>query len=224
MPGISSRDRRRTRRGTLVALALASNSKAGSALADVGVDAKALERAIDFSARFDKAIAPLLALRGDTERELAEYASVLIRSLEAFACDEERKTRELYAEEPGRVMKIFLGDLAAAPQTGFAFPASELGDVANVLMADATVRPRGGLSNRAFVWGTLEARLQSVDTAILGGLNEAIWPPSAKTGAFLSRMMRRDVSRMAAMEARILWLAQITTEAPWARNSSVGVA
>ena len=176
------------------------------------VSDEALERAIDFSARFDKAIAPLLALRGDTERELPEYASVLIRSLEAFACDEERKTRELYAEEPGRVMKDFLGDLAAAPQTGFAFPASELGDVANVLMADATVRPRGGLSNRAFVWGTLEARLQSVDTAILGGLNEATWPPSAKTGAFLSRMMRRDLTldppeRRIGLSAHDFWMA-----------------
>ncbi|MEE2950550.1 MAG: double-strand break repair protein AddB [Pseudomonadota bacterium] len=176
------------------------------------VSDEALERAIDFAARFDKAIASLIALRGDTERELSDYASVLIRSLEAFACNEERDTRELYAEEPGRVMKDFLANLAAAPKTGFGFPSGELGDVADTLMADATVRPRGGLSNRAFVWGTLEARLQSVDTAILGGLNEATWPPNAKTGAFLSRRMRRDLTldppeRRIGLSAHDFWMA-----------------
>ena len=47
--------------------------------------------------------------------------------------------------------------------------------------------------------------------------------PSTSTSDW-SSWMRRAVSRMAAMEARIRWLAQITVDTPAWRNSSVGVA
>ncbi len=38
--------------------------------------------------------------------------------------------------------------------------------------------------------GLLEARLMSADVAVLAGLDETVWPPAAKTDAFLSRPMR----------------------------------
>ncbi|MER0238304.1 double-strand break repair protein AddB [Fulvimarina sp. MAC8] len=165
-----------------------------------------------FAHSFQTAIAPLIARRGEDTRELADYAIVLAQVLEAFACDEKSRPRELYAEEPGRAFQEFLANLVSAPRTGFDFPASELEDVVDALMAGVTVRPRGGLSARAFVWGTLEARLQSVDTAILGGLNEGTWPAGAKSGAFLSRMMRRDIAldppeRRIGLAAHDFWMA-----------------
>jgi ATP-dependent helicase/nuclease subunit B len=44
---------------------------------------------------------------------------------------------------------------------------------------------------RIFIWGLLEARLQSADTLVLGGLTEAVWPHAAEPGPWMNRAMRR---------------------------------
>ena len=38
------------------------------------------------------------------------------------------------------------------------------------------VKPAPGADRRIAIWGALEARLQSVDTLVIGGLNEGSWP------------------------------------------------
>jgi ATP-dependent helicase/nuclease subunit B len=43
---------------------------------------------------------------------------------------------------------------------------------------------------RVKILGLLEARLLHVDRAVLGGLDEGVWPPVAQTDAFLNRPMR----------------------------------
>ncbi|MDJ0857478.1 MAG: double-strand break repair protein AddB [Dinoroseobacter sp.] len=40
------------------------------------------------------------------------------------------------------------------------------------------------------IWGTLEARVQTVDVAILGGLNDGIWPPLPAADPWMNRVMR----------------------------------
>lgn len=47
--------------------------------------------------------------------------------------------------------------------------------------------------HRLHILGPLEARLLSADRVILGGLDETIWPPHAKTDAFLNRAMRASI-------------------------------
>lgn len=162
--------------------------------------------------RLEAALEPLSALRDGTEREIAAYATALTRCLEAVAADADGDASEVYAEEAGRAMVEFLSDIVRAPGTGFGFASRELGDVIDALIAGVTVKPRGGLSARAFVWGTLEARLQSVDMAILGGLNEGTWPGGTKSGAFLSRLMRREIAldppeRRIGLAAHDFWMA-----------------
>ena len=166
----------------------------------------------------ETALAPLVALRqgdepsGDADREIAGYAVALTRVLEALAADPADDASELYAGDAGRALAGFLSDLVSAPATGFGFAASELGDVVGALAAGVGVQPRAGLSARAFVWGTLEARLQSVDTIVLGGLNEGTWPAGARSGAFLSRTMRREIAldppeRRIGLAAHDFWMA-----------------
>lgn len=46
---------------------------------------------------------------------------------------------------------------------------------------------------RVHIYGPLEARLQSADLLVLGGLNEATWPPETRSDPWLSRPMRRDL-------------------------------
>jgi ATP-dependent helicase/nuclease subunit B len=43
------------------------------------------------------------------------------------------------------------------------------------------------------VLGVLEARLTAFDRVVLGSLNEASWPPDARSDAWLSRPMRHSL-------------------------------
>ena len=43
------------------------------------------------------------------------------------------------------------------------------------------------------IWGTLEARVQSAELVILGGLNEGIWPGQPGADPWLSRTLRREI-------------------------------
>ena len=183
----------------------------------------------------EHALAPLTAFRKpdteceptpDTELELPDYATALTRCLEALAADETGDSSELYAGENGRALAGFLAGIVEAPRTGFGFAPSELGDVVAALAAGIGVQPRAGLSARAFVWGTLEARLQNVDTAILAGLNEGTWPAGAKSGAFLSRLMRREIlldppERRIGLSAHDFWMAMGATSVVLTRSRRV---
>ncbi|NDW03978.1 double-strand break repair protein AddB [Jiella pacifica] len=176
------------------------------------VKAAEYEAARRFAEDFAAALRPLAALRGTEPREIADYAVPLTEALEALARDEKGAPSELYAGENGAALAEFLAKLVAAPQTGFAFPAEELPDAVETLISGVTVKPRGGLSARAFVLGTLEARLESVDVAILGSLNEGVWPAGATSGAFLSRLMRREIAldppeRRVGLAAHDFWMA-----------------
>ncbi|HEY4171420.1 MAG TPA: PD-(D/E)XK nuclease family protein, partial [Rhodopila sp.] len=64
----------------------------------------------------------------------------------------------------------------------------------SVVRSRRALRGRGGVEHpRIFIWGLLEARLQSVDLMVLGGLAETVWPPIAEPGPWLSRPMRTKV-------------------------------
>ena len=71
-----------------------------------------------------------------------------------------------------------------------------------VVRSRRALRGRGGVEHpRIFIWGLLEARLQSVDLVVLGGLAETVWPPMAEPGPWLSRPMRTRVGLPAPEEA-----------------------
>ncbi len=101
--------------------------------------------------------------------------------------------------------------------------------MALALMRSKNVRPRGGLSQRVFIWGALEARLQSVDVMILGGLNEGTWPGTARSDAFLSRIMRSEIDldppeRRIGLAAHDLWMALGCKRVLLARSHRAGGA
>ncbi len=43
------------------------------------------------------------------------------------------------------------------------------------------------------IWGTLEARVQSAELVVLGGLDEGVWPRLPGADPWLSRLMRREI-------------------------------
>ena len=63
-----------------------------------------------------------------------------------------------------------------------------------VVRSRRALRGRDGTEHpRVFIWGLLEARLQTADVMVLGGLAEGVWPPASDPGAWLSRPMRATV-------------------------------
>ena len=55
----------------------------------------------------------------------------------------------------------------------------------------ASVRRPDRPGVRVRIYGLLEARLQSIDRVVLGGLVEGVWPPETRSDPWLSRPMRR---------------------------------
>ena len=63
-----------------------------------------------------------------------------------------------------------------------------------VVRSRRALRGRDGTEHpRVFIWGLLEARLQTADVMVLGGLAEGVWPPATDPGPWLSRPMRAMV-------------------------------
>jgi double-strand break repair protein AddB len=58
------------------------------------------------------------------------------------------------------------------------------------LLAAGTVRDRDEGHPNILIWGTLEARVQSADLVILGGMNEGVWPEAPTPDPWLNRKMR----------------------------------
>lgn len=65
-----------------------------------------------------------------------------------------------------------------------------------------TIRPKSTMTPRLSILGPMEARLQSFDFAILGGLNEGSWPPEVTGDPWMSRQMRADFG-LSALDQKI---------------------
>ncbi len=139
-------------------------------------------------ARLCAALSPLASLAAG-KAPFAEFLAAHVAALAACADDGSGGTGGLFAEEAGEALAARLEALEAAADDGPALGAGEYPALLEALIAEAKVRRRGGNDPRVFIWGTLEARLQSVDLAVLGGLNEGVWPRPARTDPFLSRLM-----------------------------------
>ncbi|HYJ81286.1 MAG TPA: double-strand break repair protein AddB [Allosphingosinicella sp.] len=70
------------------------------------------------------------------------------------------------------------------------------------LLAGVAVRPPYGQHPRIFIWGLIEARLQSADLVVLGGLNEGAWPQLPTPDPWLAPRVRRELG-LPSLERRI---------------------
>ncbi len=70
----------------------------------------------------------------------------------------------------------------------------EYKSIFRALVGKESVREEGFIADkRVAIWGQLEARVQSADLVILGGLNEGTWPKLPPPDPWLSRPMRGDL-------------------------------
>lgn len=145
-------------------------------------DARALLGAVE------AALVPLASLRKQAST-LSQLARTSVVALEALGRDEAGSLAELYRGDAGETLITFLRGLVGAV-ADLDVEASEWPDVLAALIAGATVKPSIVGDHRIAIWGALEARLQTVDTLVLGGLNEGSWPRKAEPDRFMSRFMK----------------------------------
>ncbi|GAA0727713.1 double-strand break repair protein AddB [Sphingomonas japonica] len=80
-------------------------------------------------------------------------------------------------------------------------PAS-IGPMLRTLMDEIAVRPPQGGHPRLAIYGLLEARLQTADLMILGGLNEGVWPGLPAPDPWLAPRIRSELG-LPGLERRI---------------------
>jgi ATP-dependent helicase/nuclease subunit B len=98
-----------------------------------------------------------------------------------------------FGDEDGtRLAEAFEQATAENAATSLPVKRGDYGELFHALLTDVVRRPEvAGV--RVRILGPLESRLQSFDRAVLGGLVEGVWPPEARSDAWLSRPMRRDL-------------------------------
>ena len=121
--------------------------------------------------------------------EVPQIVRACAEALENLARDIDGTVNILYQGQQGEQFGTFLRQLIAA-DTGLDFLPEEWPDMLEALLSNETVKPHPGGHPRVFIWGALEARLQTVDTVIIGGLNEGIWPAKTRNDPFMSRPMK----------------------------------
>lgn len=189
--------------------ALASQTHQGVPITAELAPAAALLEALE------RALAPGLRAMADLRGAPAALLAALIATAEALAAsDTAEGAARLWSGEEGAALAGTLSEaLAAMPALPDQTPAV-LPGLLDALLDGVRVRGRRALRAepgdprtaqgehpRIFIWGLLEARLQQVDTLVLGGLVETIWPPATSPGPWLSRPMRRAIGLPAPEQA-----------------------
>jgi ATP-dependent helicase/nuclease subunit B len=178
--------------------------------------------------RLEEALAPLLDLRSTATVALPNFTRASIVALENVGRGVAGDLGELYAGDAGAKLTEFLRSLVSA-EAALDFEPDEWPDVLAALMATEVLKPASGADGRVMIWGALEARLQTVDTLVLGGLNEGSWPRRAEPDRFMSRIMKAGMEleppeRRIGLAAHDFWMAMGTGKVVLTRAARSGDA
>ena len=131
------------------------------------------------------------AVHGDGEVSLAAAAELMTVALGQAATDDAGSPALLWQGPGGEALARFLEGLETDEEAkALTLPCGDFPFLHAALLDDVTVQRPAGADPRVHIWGTLEARLQSVDLLVLGGLDEGVWPAATRTDPWLSRAMR----------------------------------
>ena len=144
------------------------------------------------------AVASLLEpLEGLASQSLASMIATLREVATSLAGD------PLWSGQAGQELAKLVTELEKGAEQGpQSISLSSLPQMLRQLMDGIAVRPGYGGHPRVFIWGLLEAKLQSADFMILGGLNEGVWPQLPAPDPWLAPRIRREL-KLPSLERRI---------------------
>lgn len=99
---------------------------------------------------------------------------------------------ELWDEAAGREALRVVTDLRANADAAGDVTAPDYASIFSGVLSSGQVRNPDTGRPDVLILGTLEARVQSADLVILGGLNEGIWPQAPSPDPWLNRKMRQE--------------------------------
>ncbi|MFT8933325.1 MAG: double-strand break repair protein AddB [Acetobacter syzygii] len=133
------------------------------------------------------------------QASVPDLLEALVATVERLAAsEEENATTRLWKGEDGSLLASRLSELMLATDVLPPQPPAVLDGLLTAVLAQERVPTRRGnnpqaLHPRVLIWGLFEARLQTAETVILGGLSEGVWPPAPDAGPWMSRPMRKRV-------------------------------
>ncbi|WP_448664859.1 double-strand break repair protein AddB [Sphingomonas sp. CJ20] len=142
-------------------------------------------------------LAPIEALFAGGPAPLTALVTALREVAQALGGD------ALWSRADGRAAADLLDALEREAVHGPALAEPEaLAPMLRTLMAETAVRPPQGGHPRLAILGLLEARLQTADLMILGGLNEGVWPGLPAPDPWLAPRIRAELG-LPGLERRI---------------------
>lgn len=135
----------------------------------------------DLLMRIQSALAPLGLLKG---------AHGLAAWIDAHRCVLDQVTQGAALGDDFETFEALFSELRRCAQRELMFDAESYTLFLAQTMAETILRRPRRTHPRLKIFGLLEARLMDADVMVLGGLDETIWPPQAKSDAFLNRPMR----------------------------------
>src|SRR5439155_22380610 len=113
------------------------------------------------------------------------------RDILASLSDDGSSAPGAFAGADGTALAKALDDMAASEAAAsLRVSLADYAELFHAAISGITVRRPGLPGVRVRIYAPLEARLQSVDRVVLGGLVEGAWPPEVRSDPWLSRPMR----------------------------------
>lgn len=122
---------------------------------------------------------------------LKDHADRHIALAEALAGGPQGGSGDLWKEEAGIQARAAADQLLIEATDDFPLSTFDYSSLIYGYLAGKEVRLPALTHPEIMIWGTLEARVQSADLIILGGLNEGSWPAQPAPDPWLSRDMRQ---------------------------------
>jgi ATP-dependent helicase/nuclease subunit B len=139
--------------------------------------------------QFTAAIASLEIL-SSAPRSFVELAARHCDVVTALSRDERGQPAAFAGHDGVKLYEAFDDIASANADAGLVVAQADYAELFKIAIADRVVRRPEVPNVRVRIYGPLEARLQTVDRVVLGGLVEGVWPPETRPDPWLSRPMR----------------------------------
>ncbi|PAX09495.1 double-strand break repair protein AddB [Sphingomonas lenta] len=160
-------------------------------------DGKARAIAMDWWPTARTCLEPVARTYGDGPQPLGAFVACLREAAQAL-CGE-----AIWARPEGRCAAEFLADLERESGHGpRLIDPQGVAPLLRTLLDEQAVRPPFGGHPRLAIYGQIEARLQSADLMILGGLNEGVWPGIPAPDPWLAPRIRQELG-LPGLERRV---------------------
>ena len=142
--------------------------------------------------RLAETLQPLATLFDNSSPALLKNHIMVHLQVAEAACKQADQHDMLWCGERGEKLTGMFSKLQAAAPLAPVITARDYTMLLEQQLAETIIRPKHVRHGTLAIYGLLEARLISADILIMGGLNEAVWPPVSEVDAWLTRPQLRN--------------------------------